>query len=82
MKIIKTTYRQIFIPKIIIKWSILIFLIKIHDYTKYKFCRSFADLFYWPDGICLDTIVVISTLIICISLLFCIFRLNGTASPR
>lgn len=32
----------------------------LHDKTKYKVCRSFTDLFYWPNGFCLDMVVVIA----------------------
>ena len=41
-----------------IKKLALIFLCIVHDFTKYKECRSLADLFYWPDGICLDMAVI------------------------
>lgn len=37
----------------------LIIICRIHDYTRYKICRSFSDLFYWPDGFCADTVVII-----------------------
>lgn len=36
----------------------LIFLCIVHDFTKYKECRSVADLFYWPEGICADMVVM------------------------
>lgn len=48
---------------------ILLGLCFLHDYTKYKTARNLKDLFYWPEGICLDTIVVITALTISI----CIF---------
>lgn len=37
----------------------LLIICRIHDYTRYKICRSFSDLFYWPDGFCADTVVII-----------------------
>ena len=41
------------LPKIL-----LIVLCLIHDKTKYHTARSIADLFYWPDGFCIDMAVM------------------------
>lgn len=35
----------------------------VHDYTKYKVCRSISDLFYWPEGPCLDMIVILAYMV-------------------
>lgn len=40
----------------------LICLCPIHDFTKYKTARNISDLFYWPEGICSDTFVVLLAL--------------------
>lgn len=45
------------------KATILWTLCRVHDYTRYKPCRSLQDLFYWPNGICLDTAVVFAAII-------------------
>lgn len=29
-----------------------------HDYTKTGMCRNISELFYWPEGLGLDTVVV------------------------
>lgn len=42
----------------------LLALCRIHDFTRYKVCRSLSDLFYWPDGFCADTVVVILVFVI------------------
>lgn len=41
------------IPKIL-----LIILCMIHDKTKYHTARSIQELFYWPEGLCLDMLVL------------------------
>lgn len=41
------------------KKAALLIICRIHDYTRYRICRSFTDLFYWPDGFCADTVVII-----------------------
>lgn len=49
---------RIFSQDYLWKKVVLLILCRIHDFTRYKICRSFSDLFYWPDGFCADTIVV------------------------
>lgn len=51
--------RRIFTPSYLWKKLALLIICRIHDFTRYKICRSFSDLFYWPDGFCADTVVVI-----------------------
>ena len=45
-------------PQYLSKKLILFLLCVIHDHTRYQVCRRISDLFYWPDGFCLDMIVV------------------------
>ena len=48
-----------FITKAYVAKRLIIFLLCIvHDFTKYKSCRSFADIFYWPEGFCADMVVI------------------------
>ena len=42
----------------------------LHDKTKYKVCRSFTDLFHWPNGFCLDMIVVITFFLVVMIILY------------
>ena len=37
----------------------LIVLLFLHEMTKTRIRRSFAELFYWPEGFCVDMVVVI-----------------------
>ena len=49
-----------FITKTYVAKRLILFLLCIvHDFTKYKLCRSFADIFYWPEGFCADTVVIV-----------------------
>lgn len=41
-----------------VQMLVLVVLCHVHDLTKYKNCRSIVDLFYWPDGFCLDMVVI------------------------
>ena len=50
---------RIFTPSYLWKKAALMIICRIHDYTRYKICRTFSDLFYWPDGFCADTVVII-----------------------
>jgi len=43
----------------------IVILCMVHDLTKYKICHNFFDLFYWPDGFCLDTLVIIAFFAVC-----------------
>lgn len=38
----------------------LLVLCHIHTLTRYKVARNVRDLFYWPEGMCPDVVVVIS----------------------
>lgn len=42
----------------------LIILCLIHDKTKYHTARSIQELFYWPEGFCMDMVVVAAFFII------------------
>ena len=46
--------------KYLIKKICILILCVVHEFTKYKTCHNFYDLFYWPDGFCADTIVIIT----------------------
>lgn len=48
----------------LIKAIALLVLCRIHDLTRYKVCRTFSDLFYWPEGLCVDMLVIFSFFII------------------
>ena len=37
---------------------ILIMLCALHEKTKYHTARNIRELFYWPDGYCLDMLVL------------------------
>lgn len=45
-------------PSFLVKVMVLMTLTEMHEYTKYKLCRSIQDLFYWPEGFCADTVVI------------------------
>lgn len=49
---------SVFKAMYILKIFAVIVLCRIHDFTRYKVCRSFTDLFYWPEGWCIDMLVV------------------------
>ena len=56
-------------PKYFSKRIILMALCIIHDFTKYHTARSVQDVFYWPDGLCPDMVVVgafFAVMILCI----------------
>lgn len=44
--------------RVVIELFTLRVLLEIHEYTKYINCRSIRDIFYWPEGPCLDMLVV------------------------
>lgn len=44
--------------KYIVESLTLIILCQIHEYTKYHTARTLKDLFYWPDGLCMDMAVI------------------------
>lgn len=48
----------------LIKAIALLVLCRIHDFTRYKVCRSFSDLFYWSKWACVDMLVVLNFFII------------------
>ena len=58
-----------------LKSMLLLGLCKVHEFTRYKACRSITDLFYWPEGFCLDTVVVIAFFLIGVWILFDEIRL-------
>ncbi len=52
----------------------LIILCLIHDKTKYHTARSIQELFYWPEGFCMDMVVVAAFFIIAAISLYCDFK--------
>ena len=42
----------------LIKTITLLVLCRVHDFTRYKVCRTIRDLFYWPEGVCIDMLVI------------------------
>ena len=55
-------------PRYFSKRIILAVLCVMHDFTKYHTARTIAEVFYWPEGLCLDMVVVaasFATLILC-----------------
>ena len=54
---IKNTSKQ-FKIMLLLKIVALLALCRVHDFTRYKVCRSFSDLFYWPEGLCIDMFVI------------------------
>lgn len=54
------TYKnKVIAPNYLWKKIALMVLCRIHDFTRYKVCRTLLDLFYWPNGFCADTVVII-----------------------
>ena len=51
-------FNMVFKPQYYVKRLLLIILCNIHEYTKYHTARSFKDLFYWPEGLCIDMLVI------------------------
>lgn len=61
MKEIKNT-----VTSFIIKAMTVVALCRIHEYTRYRLCRTIGDLFYWPDGFCLDMVIVFAAIAVAI----------------
>lgn len=53
-----------------IKAIALIVLCRVHDFTRYKVCRTLSDLYYWPEGMCVDMIVIFSFFVIGVLLIY------------
>ena len=49
-------------PTLYVRIFLLFALGEMHEITKYKTARSIKELFYWPEGFCVDVIVVITAL--------------------
>lgn len=50
--------KYVFSKAFIIPRIILLLLLLIHENIKPRTIRTLQDMFYWPDGICLDMIIV------------------------
>lgn len=68
--VLKNLLVEMLSPQYFIRFVFLYMLCKVHDITKYKVVRKFVDLFYWPDGFCLDTIVVIMYFVVYVQLIY------------
>lgn len=51
-------FNMVFKPQYYVKRLFLIILCNIHECTKYHTAKSIKDLFYWPEGPCIDMIVI------------------------
>ena len=49
----------------------LILLCEVHEKTKFHTARSISELFYWPEGICLDMFVIAT---FCVVTVVCLWR--------
>lgn len=63
-KIVKNNTKLKFMAVYLVKVVIVYVLCYIHDFTRFKICRNFKDLFYWPEGLCIDTFVVFGVFIL------------------
>ncbi|MGO5232070.1 hypothetical protein ACTQ1U_13560 [Thermoguttaceae bacterium LCP21S3_D4] len=63
MRIYKKYLRSLYSYSFILKSLVLVILCYVHDFTRYMVCRSVRDLFYWPEGPCLDMVVVVAFMI-------------------
>ena len=55
-----TVFKIMYLAKAVM----ILVLCRVHDFTRYKVCRSFTDLFYWPEGPCIDMLVVFGVLLL------------------
>lgn len=51
-------------PSYVIKKAAIIILCVLHDFTKYHTAKTVWDLFYWPNGLCIDMVVVAAFFIV------------------
>lgn len=58
--------QYIFTKTFIIPRMLLLIQLPVHDLIKTRPLRTVADLFYWPDGICWDMVLVYIFLVGCI----------------
>ncbi len=63
MRIYKKYFRSLYSYSFILKSLVLVILCYVHDFTRYMVCRNVRDLFYWPEGPCLDMVVVVTFII-------------------
>jgi len=56
--------RYISSPSCYLKRAALLILVYVHEYTKFCTARTIWELFYWPDGICLDMAVILAFFLI------------------
>lgn len=70
MRIYKLYLKKLCCHSFFIKIFVLLVLCVIHDFTKYKVCRSIRDLFYWPEGPCLDMIVIFAYMVDVVLILY------------
>ena len=73
--IFRDLLEEIFKPRYLVRFILLYMLCKVHNVTKYKVARNFMDLFYWPEGFCLDTVVVIVFVVVYIQLMYLSFKI-------
>lgn len=53
--------------------SIVVALLIIHSKTMVWERRRIVELFYWPEGLCVDFVVVMVTLVIALVIVICDF---------
>lgn len=63
MRMYKKYLKCLCSTRFILEFLLLLITCCVHNFTRYKVCRSVSDLFYWPEGPCLDMIVVLVFLI-------------------
>lgn len=56
-------FRYLFQRKYTIKCVCVLMLLKLHGYTSYPHSDR-LDIFYWPDGICIDMFVVFGIIVL------------------
>ena len=69
-RITKKYLKYVASPACVGKLIVLRVLAEFHEYTKYCHARSFSDLFYWPDGPCMDMAVVFGLIAVACCLLY------------
>lgn len=50
---------------------LLMILCMIHEKTKFHTARTIKEVFYWPNGFCLDTVIVIAFFTVVTYCIYC-----------
>lgn len=67
----QNVFNYVFSKQFCLGRALLIILCLVHEKTKFHTARTIKEVFYWPNGFCIDTVIVIAFFAVVTYCIYC-----------